>query len=88
LLSNVPNPFNPQTRIRFELSQPGSAQVGIFDVSGRLVRTLVSESLAAGPHERVWQGKDNDGRQVPSGAYYVRLVTRAGVDHCKIMLLK
>jgi hypothetical protein len=88
LLTNVPNPFNPQTRIRFELSKPGSVQVAIFDVSGRLVRTLASESLAAGPHERVWQGKDNAGRQVPSGAYYVRLVTATGTDHRKIMLLK
>ncbi len=88
LLSNVPNPFNPQTRIRFELSQPGSVQVAIFDVSGRLVRTLAAESLAAGPHERVWQGKDNAGRQVPSGTYYVRLVTSEGTDHRKIMLLK
>ena len=88
LLPNIPNPFNPQTTIRFELSTDGSARVSIFDVSGRLVRTLAEGSLAAGSHERVWQGKDNNGRQVPSGAYYVRLETPSGLDHRKIMLLK
>ena len=88
LLPNVPNPFNPQTKIRFELANSGQARVSIYDVSGRLVRTLATGSLAAGSHQRVWQGKDNGGRQVPSGAYYVRLETPDGVDHRKIMLLK
>lgn len=88
LLPNVPNPFNPQTTIRFQLSQSGQARVSIYDVSGRLVRTLESSHLDAGNHERIWMGKDNGGRQVPSGAYYVRLETPTGLDHRKIMLLK
>lgn len=88
LLPNVPNPFNPQTEIHFELAKSGSVRVSIFDVSGRLIRSLESGNLESGSHQRVWQGKDNSGRQVPSGAYYVRLETPSGVDHRKIMLLK
>lgn len=88
LLPNVPNPFNPQTRIRFELARAGQVRVSIFDVSGRLVKTLEEAALGTGAHERVWLGRDNAGRQAPSGAYYVRLETPDGVDHRKILLLK
>jgi hypothetical protein len=88
LLPNVPNPFNPQTEIRFELEAPQQVQVAVYDVTGHLVRILVDDRLASGPHSRFWQGRDARGRRVPSGAYYVRLVTNGRVDHQKIMLLK
>jgi FlgD Ig-like domain/HYDIN/CFA65/VesB-like, Ig-like domain len=88
LLPNVPNPFNPQTDIRFELQTDGPVQVTIYDVTGRRIRTLVSESMNAGPQSRTWFGKDDRGRQAPSGAYYIRLETDGRVDHRKVMLLK
>ncbi len=88
LLPNVPNPFNPQTRIIFALAQDGPCRVAIYDVSGRLIRQLESSNLEMGQHERVWLGRDDAGRPVPSGAYYVRLVTPDGVDSRKVMLLK
>ena len=88
LLPNVPNPFNPQTEIRFELALPGPTRVAVYDLTGRLVKILVDGPMAAGPHMRIWQGRDTEGRQVPSGAYYVRLVTDTRMDHQKIMLLK
>jgi len=88
LLPNVPNPFNPMTKINFEMEKAGRARVSIYDVSGRLVQTLVNEQLGSGLHVRVWQGRDATGRQVPSGAYYLRMETGGKVDHRKIMLLK
>jgi len=88
LLPNVPNPFNPLTEIRFELSRPQQARVAIYDVTGRLVKILADGHLEAGPHTRVWQGRDSGGRKVPSGAYYVRLVADGRIDHHKMMLLK
>ncbi len=88
LLPNVPNPFNPMTEIRFELGEPQQVSLKIYDVTGRLVRDLESGSLSSGPHSRVWQGRDNSGRQVPSGAYYVRLVTESKIENQKILLLK
>lgn len=88
LLPNVPNPFNPQTEIRFELEKEQQIRVAVYDVTGRLVKVLEDGQLGAGPHARIWQGRDSQGRQVPSGAYYVRLMSQGGVDHQKIMLLK
>ena len=88
LLPNVPNPFNPQTEIRFELGKSAQARVAIYDVTGRLVRTLENGHLEAGPYTRIWQGRDDSGRPVSSGAYYVRLSVEGKVDHRKIMLLK
>ena len=88
LLPNVPNPFNPMTEIRFEVAKPQQARVVIYDVTGRQIKVLVDGHLEAGPHTRIWQGRDSGGRQVPSGAYYVRLVTGDEIDHQKIMLLK
>lgn len=88
LLANVPNPFNPSTEIRFQLANEGPATVRIFDLTGRLVKTLVDENLTAGPKARVWDGRDNLGRQVSSGAYYVRLETSDAVSSRKVMLLK
>jgi hypothetical protein len=88
LLPNVPNPFNPMTEINFELELAGQVRVSVYDVSGRLVNVLVNEQLSSGPHSRIWQGKDQGGRQVPSGTYYLRMETASRIDHRKVMLLK
>ncbi len=88
ILPNAPNPFNPQTSIHFELAQSGQARLAIFDVTGRLVKTMHNGHLESGPHSLVWQGRDNGGRQVASGVYYLRMETVAGVQHRKMMLLK
>ena len=88
LLANVPNPFNPSTEVRFQLRTPGRVRVAVYDMTGRLVRDLVDASLGAGPHHRVWDGRDRSGRTVPSGAYYLRLQTPDASDARKMMLLK
>ncbi len=77
-LWNYPNPFNPTTTIAFELANGASTRIRIFDVSGRLVRELVPASyFGPGQHERVWNGQDDEGRQVSTGVYFYRL--EAGV---------
>jgi len=88
LVTNVPNPFNPSTEVQFELREPGQTRLSVYGMNGRLVRDLVDEFLGAGTHYRVWNGRDGAGRPVPSGAYYVRLVTQDAIDHHKMMLLK
>jgi len=73
LAGAVPNPFNPSTRIRFELARPGRAELTIYDVRGRRLRTLATGWLAAGAHDRIWDGRAQDGSPLASGAYVVRL---------------
>jgi len=88
LVDNRPNPFNPETAIRFEMGLAGPVRVAVYDVSGRRVAVLLDEVRAAGPHQVIWRGRDDDGRALPSGAYYVRLETASQVDTRKMMLLK
>ncbi len=71
---NVPNPFNPMTAIRYELAAPAVVTLRIHDLRGRLVRTLMAgRHLAAGPHRTLWDGRDDAGREAPSGVYFCRL---------------
>ena len=73
LAQNAPNPFNPQTEIAFELARAGNARLTIYDVSGRLVRTLHEGHLDAAHHTMAWAGRDDRGRAVASGVYYLRV---------------
>jgi hypothetical protein len=65
----APNPFNPATTIRFGLAQPAWTTVVIVDLAGRQVRTLAGEFLTAGPHEVVWDGRDDADLPSPAGVY-------------------
>ena len=76
LLPNVPNPFNPSTRLRFELDVAGDVDLRVFDARGRLVRDFAPEGYAAGLHAVTWDGRDTSGRQMASGVYYVQMVSR------------
>ncbi|MDX2473134.1 MAG: C25 family cysteine peptidase [Candidatus Krumholzibacteria bacterium] len=88
LAQNSPNPFNPRTTIRFALPTRQDVRLKIYSVEGRLVRTLLHESRAAGTHDIVWSGKDNQGNQTASGLYFYRLVTDSGTLTRKMTLLK
>jgi len=76
LTQNVPNPFNPSTTIQFGLAAQGRMTISIYDVSGRLVRTLVDGPRSAGLYKETWDGRDSNGHAVASGVYFYRL--RAG----------
>ncbi len=86
LANAVPNPFNPRTVIRFELPRAGHAELAIFDLKGRRVTTLVDGQMTAGNHEVTWQGRDRDGRGIPSGVYLSRLVVGDEVRTRKLVL--
>lgn len=77
LNQNHPNPFNPVTTISYYLAEPSRVNLGIFDVSGKLVRALERGMMAGeGKQEIIWNGLDDAGRDVASGVYFYRL--RAG----------
>jgi sugar lactone lactonase YvrE len=89
ILRSRPNPFNPRTVISFTLAEPAVADLRVFDLAGRLVRVLAGgEIIAGGPHEIVWNGRDEAGREVASGTYVCRL--RAGdlVTSTRLTLLR
>ena len=88
LLGNHPNPFNPRTTISFTLSRTMDVDLGIYSLTGGLVRSLRQGNLGAGPHEAAWNGTDDHGRSVPSGTYLVRLVTTDGIRAKKILMVK
>jgi hypothetical protein len=75
LLPNYPNPFNPNTYVTVELAQESDMNVAVYDMLGRLVKTLASGVHAAGGHVFEWDGNDAGGVAMPSGIYFARLVT-------------
>jgi len=83
-----PNPFNPSTSVSFSLSQPGRAQLAVYNVRGQRVRTLVDDPLPAGEHTAVWNGRDDAGRAVASGVYLLRLQVGGRAQTTKALLLK
>jgi hypothetical protein len=83
-----PNPFNPATKIGFALPRDCRVQLRIYDVAGRLVRTLVDRELIAGEHVVTWRGDDNSGRRVASGIYNCRLEAGEFEGSQKVLLAK
>ena len=76
LSTGRPNPFRDRVTIRFDLPVAGDADLAVFDVTGRRVRTVVRGRLDAGRYAPVWDGRDDHGSRVAAGVYFVRL--RAG----------
>lgn len=88
-LTNHPNPFNPRTVLSFTNPQPGKVTIGIYDLHGRLVKTLVSGHLPAGLQQAVWNGTNNRGGAVASGTYFARAQLSGGqTSHRKLMLVR
>jgi Peptidase family M28/Fibronectin type III domain/FlgD Ig-like domain len=83
-----PNPFRPATTIPFTIGVRGEVLLRIFDVQGRVVRTLVDATLAPGPHSAVWDGLQPDGRPVGSGVYFVDLTAAEQTLRRKLVLLR
>jgi hypothetical protein len=88
LSQNFPNPFNPETTIRFGLPQDEHVQLQIIDLLGREVRKLANGDFSAGYHSLVWDGKDNTGNVVPSGVYIYQIVAGAFQDRKKLLLVR
>ncbi len=89
LLPAVPNPFNPATSIRFSLNNDVShASLRIYDVAGRLVRTLHQGGLPAGDQQIMWRGNDDSGCAVPSGVYYGRLEVDGHIETQSMVLAR
>lgn len=85
---NYPNPFNPTTQIRYALPEQSDVSIKIYDISGRLVKTLVNTNQAAGNYTRVWNGRNENGLKVSSGIYIYHMVAGSFVQTKRMVLLK
>ncbi len=88
LHQNVPNPFNPSTTISYELKEAGPVELQVFNVAGRMVRNLVREEQAAGPHQMNWNGRSQDDQSCAAGVYFYRLRTDGGDETKRMLLVK
>jgi photosystem II stability/assembly factor-like uncharacterized protein len=78
-LTAAPNPFTPHTTIRYTLARRSEVELLVADPAGRVVRTLTREAQTAGDHQVAWDGKGDDGRELPSGIYLY--ILHAGDQH-------
>ena len=69
LYQNFPNPFNPDTKIAFDLPEATHVRIEIFNILGQHVATLVNETRSAGSYEIIWNGSDDNNQKVSSGIY-------------------
>ena len=91
LSQNYPNPFNPSTTIAYNVEQSGHVTLNVYDVMGRLVKTLVNDFVEAGNssgYQVVWDGLDNNGQQVSAGLYIYSLQTQGMTMTQKMVLMK
>jgi hypothetical protein len=88
LEANHPNPFNPETTIEFQLPEATQVTLKIYNAIGQEVRTLVNSVYQQGSHQVIWDGKNADGIQVPSGLYLYQLQAGSFVQTKKMILMK
>lgn len=88
LSQNWPNPFNPATTIRFDVPQAGLVTLRIFNAAGKHVRTLVDNLREAGTYYEVWDGRDDEGRELASGVYFAKLDVDWTTEVRKLVLLR
>ncbi|MGH7681839.1 MAG: PKD domain-containing protein, partial [Candidatus Eiseniibacteriota bacterium] len=89
LASVSPNPLNPQATLTFVTTQPGMASVRVFDVSGRLVRNVMTqEYVMPGVHEVTVDGRNDQGNRLASGIYFYRVESAEGISKGSLVVMK
>jgi hypothetical protein len=83
-----PNPFNPTTTVQFYVPEGGRVRLAVYDVAGRLVRSLLDVELSAGSHHAVWNGRDAVGRPLASGRYFASLRAGERVETATLSLVR
>jgi hypothetical protein len=83
-----PNPFNPRTEMRYRIATAGHVRLGVYDVGGRLITTLVDAARANGEYAVSWNGRNGAGERVGSGVYFVRLEAPGTTAVRRVTLIK
>lgn len=88
LFKNYPNPFNPETTIRYEIPKNSRVELVIYNIRGQRIRTLVDTEKESGRHSIKWDGKNNRDLVVPSGVYFYRIKAEEFVQARQMLLLR
>jgi len=88
LTQNYPNPFNPSTSINFTVPSLSDVNISVYDINGRLVNTLINNTLTAGTYDVVWNGNDMTGNSVSAGIYIYNLTSGETSITNKMILVK
>lgn len=88
LRQNYPNPFNPTTRISFSLPNAEDVSIRVYDINGKLIRTLLSGKMNAGTHELYWNGRTDANESVSSGVYFYIMETESFTQSRKMILTR
>jgi len=88
LISNYPNPFNPETTISYSLKEQSNVVIEVYNILGQKIKTLVNEEMEAGLHSVIWHGTNDQGRNVASGIYFYRMNTNDYNRTRKMIFLK
>jgi len=88
LIGAAPNPFNPATKISYYIPDTRHVELAIFDISGRRISRLVSQTMEAGEHSVMWHGTDTRGSRVASGVYFYQLTAGTVVETKRMIMVK
>jgi len=88
LEQSYPNPFNSSTRVKFTLKKLENVEIAVYNLKGRLVKTLISDKLSPGSHQVYWHGENDSGSKISSGLYFIKMKTDNIVLTKKTLLLK
>jgi hypothetical protein len=88
LYYNYPNPFNPETHIKFHLPSEARVSLSIYNVLGEEIKQLLNETRLSGEYEITWNGTDNKGDSVPSGIYFITMTANKYSKTIKSLLIK
>ena len=88
LYSPYPNPFNPVTHFKFDIPNLDAVNISVFDLSGKLTRTITNEEYRQGRYSLTWNGRNSQGKIVPTGIYFIQLTTSSFVQTKKALFLK
>ena len=86
--NNYPNPFNPVTTIRYDLPDIRNVEIVIYDLLGRIIKTLNLNEVPGGRHEFKWYGENQFGNKVSTGIYFFQLTAGQEMQIQKMLLLK
>jgi hypothetical protein len=88
LQSNYPNPFNPETTIRYSVKETSPVTIEVYNLKGQLIRTLVNEVKTAGNYSVVWNGRDSHNQPVSSGVYFYKMNAGKYSSTKKMIMMK